>query len=284
MSKLMKGKTFKDGKKKLTYPAIVEIKLDEIRCDVRLDADLRARFLSYAEKPLANLGFQFEATFGRFMGDIEHDRLDCGVLVNRSFNDTYRWVRSTKGVPVDLLGAKIEFILFDLPANTMPFSQRVGFLDAIAKVGRERYGLPFIRPMRATVYEEEGVWSMFGKAREEGYEGLMVKTLDHKYEVGKRTAGWLKVKPEDDADGVITAINRAYSLEGAPLDRAGSVSIKCEDGSTADAGGMDHELGRLMLAAPSMFIGKWATFTYMERDRQGGYRHPRFQRLREDKA
>lgn len=280
VSNLMKGHTFKAGKKKLTYPAVAEIKLDEIRLDLRLQGDTML-FQSYADKPLHNLD-GWADTFRHFFRTYGYNRMDCGVLVNRSFNDTYRYVRSSKGVPSDLLGLKIEFILFDMPGWENEFRTRCWQLDEI-KSDAVTHGIPMIRPERSTVYSEEEVYAAYGAARERGFEGLMVKDMGHVYELGKRTNGWLKVKPEEDADGIITAINQAHSMEGEPLARAGSVHVVFEDGSECDAGGIAHDLGAAMLANPSQFIGQWVEVQYMERDRQGGYRHPRMHRLREDK-
>lgn len=284
---LMKGHTWAKGKHKLTWPAVAELKVDEIRLDVRrVECPVSGggiEFQSYADKPLHNLG-QFAETFLSAMRYLDLMRLDMGVLVNSNFNDTYRYVRSSKGIPSDLLGVPIKFILFDDPGSELEFRHRIGYLDHLRTELFRRFGLHVLRPLRQEVNSEDEVFSLFGKVRDEGGEGLMVKDYDHKYQVGKRTYGWLKVKPEEDADGIITAINQATSIEGVPLDRAGSVTIAVEDGSTADCAGIDHDLGRLMLAHPEQFLGKWAEFKYMERDRQGGYRHPRFNRIREDKA
>jgi len=293
LAKLMKGKSFKDYKHKVKYPLVAEIKLDEIRLDVRTtrgeetkcevsEVVQRVFFRSYADKPLHNLGVWSER-FAGAMYIMGIERLDMGVLVNRSFDATYRYVRSSKGLPDDLKDAQVEFLLFDHPEQRMEFRERMYYLDRLADHMRT-YELPVIRPPRVEVHSEDRVYRTYTAARDEGYEGLMLKTLDHKYELGKRTNGWLKVKPEDDADGIITEVLQAHSMEGEPLDRAGSVRIVCEDGSSADCGGIDHELGRAMLAHPEQFIGQWAEFVYMERDRQGGYRHPRFNRIREAKA
>ena len=293
LAKLMKGKSFKDYKHKVKYPLVAEIKLDEIRLDVRTtrgeetkceasELGQRVFFRSYADKPLHNLR-AWDERFNGAMHAMGIERLDMGVLINRSFNDTYRYVRSSKGLPDDLKLVQVEFLLFDHPEQRMEFRERMHYLDRLADHMRT-YELPVIRPPRVEVNSEEYVYRTYAAARDEGYEGLMLKTLDHKYELGKRINGWLKVKPEEDADGIITEVLQAHSLEGTPLDRAGSVRIVCEDGSSADCGGIDHELGRTMLAHPEQFIGQWAEFVYMERDRQGGYRHPRFNRIREAKA
>ena len=87
------------------------------------------------------------------------------------------------------------------------------------------------QPAGSWAHEHDSVDALFQDARGRGFEGLMVKSLDHTYERGKRTDGWLKVKPEDDADGIIIALHEAISEDGTPLGRTGSITIKVEDGS-----------------------------------------------------
>jgi len=276
----MKGHTFAKGKHKLKYPAVAEIKLDEIRLDVRVIAG-QVRFLSYAEKPLHNLD-GWAPVFEQFMGANGYSRLDCGVLINGSFDDTYSYVRSSKGLPDDLKRSTIEFLLFDMPEWKEAFRARCWQLDEVASDARAR-GIPMLRPQRVHVYDEAGVEAAFLHAREQGYEGIMVKDWEHVYELGKRTYGWLKYKPENDADGVVVKVNQAIAEDGTPHNRAGSLDVVMEDGSTCSVPGFDHDFARAIWAIPSLIVGKWIEFTYMERDRQGGYRHPRFHRIREDK-
>lgn len=281
MDKLMKGHTFAKGKKKLTYPASAEVKVDEIRCDVRL-TDKGVQFRSYADKPLANLE-EWGGVFADFMRAFDVTRLDMGVIVNRSFNDTYRWVRSTKGVPADLTGAKVEFILFDLPDLTEePYIDRIQQRRRLCNIMGD-YDLPVFVPRRVVVHDENDVMDLYASVRDGGDEGLMVKDHGHLYEAGKRTNGWLKVKPEEDADGIVTGWTEAVSEEGVELGRAGSLLVVCEDGSRANVPGIAHDLGREIAENFEAFRGRWLEFQYMERDRQGGYRHPRFNRFREDK-
>lgn len=287
MSKLMKGHTFAKGKHRMTYPAVAEVKVDEIRLDAQVYSDGDVTFLSYAGKPLHNLYGQFAEAFRQSvlnladMGE-DYDRFDLGVLVGKTFDNTYRYVRSSKGVPSDLLGLPIEFIVFDMPQSDADFKHRMNLRTRVVEAMRAA-GLQAFHPEYKVVESEAEVLPLYEAVRNGGMEGLMLKSFDHKYETDKRSYGWLKVKPEDEADGKIVVINRAFSLEGVPLDRAGSVEVECEDGSTANVPGIPHDLGRLMLAHPEQFIGQWLVFDFMERDRQGGYRHPRLNRLREAK-
>lgn len=285
--KLMKGHTFAKGKKKLVYPAFAEIKVDEIRLDVRLDSKDGLSFRSFADKPLYNLT-QFGTHFIHAMQAGDLTRLDMGVIVNRSFNDTYRYVRSSKGLGDDLVNLPVEFILFDVPDFAhMPFSERRVKRARVASWLRD-YRLPVLTPQSVIVQDEDEVLSTYEKAITAGFEGLMVKTGDHLYEPGKRTNGWLKVKPEEDADGIVLGITEAVSETGEPLGRVGSlrVEVHLPDGSVPQANvpGIPHEIGKAWFLDPTLIVGQWIEFQYMMRDRQGGFRHPRFGRIREAKA
>lgn len=289
MAQLMKGQTWKAaqklvrGKPRFTYPVFGEIKLDEIRCRVVYSTLLQiVTFESYAGKPLHNLG-HFAPAFEAWFLRSGYTDLDCGILVNGNFNDSYRWVRSSKGVPPGLEAAKVEILLFDLPDDGAPFSRRRAQIDRVAEGLRIFHGLPMIRPEGRLLLDEADVMAFYRYARQKGQEGLMVKTLEHTYS-RTRTWDWLKLKPEETHDGIITEVVQARSIHGELLDRAGSVRVTLEDGSKATPSGIGHELGRDMLASPERYIGQWVEFTRMEEDRQGGSRHPIFKRMREAKA
>ncbi|QHJ82049.1 MAG: hypothetical protein [Bacteriophage sp.] len=300
MPSLMKGETWKDalkpvrGKPRFDYPIWVEAKADEIRCHVQYhDLDQSVSFSSYAGKPLHNLG-SFAERFRAFFASHPHiTELDVGVEVNGNFNDSYRWTQSSSGIPQEKFDKKtgktapaldvdmVEFILFDLPGNVEPFYMRVNHIDAVSS-RLLHFGISSSRPARYVCQDERMVVEAYRDFRDKGYEGAMGKTRDHLYE-RKRTFGWMKIKPSETFDGRITAINRATSITGDPLSRAGSISVELEDGSTADPAGIAHALGSDMFANPGDYIGRWVEFEAMERDRAGGYRHPRFIRVREDK-
>lgn len=293
----MKGNVYKDrlGKKDrkgdpiVKFPMLAEIKHDEIRCHVIVDRDeYSVKFLSYAGKPLCNMG-RFEFKFMMIAEATGYTEFDCGFEVNGNYNDSYRWVRSSRGIPEDLQDVQTRFFIYDLPQLVGPWSERLITRAALAVNSNFFLKVPEGR----VVGSDEEVDEYFKDVTDRGFEGLMLKTFDHVYRRGKRTDGWLKVKPEEDADGVIVGFVEATATVnddsrgvriGDALGRVGSVVLRVEGGGTATPGGIAHGLGRDMLRNPDKYLGQWCEFKYMEKDRQGGYRHPRFFRLREAKA
>lgn len=289
MPALMKGRKWLERKDKLrrdkspvvTYPLYAEIKYDEIRCQVLVYpgrgtcVQEAVEFLSYAGNKLANMD-EFAFQFYELARSTKQYEFDCGFLVNNSFNDSYRWVRSTNGLPDDLSGAEASFILFDLPRVKLPYELRREHILDVANIGK------LMSPAWFICNDEAEVNAVFKQVRESGFEGIMLKSMTHMYEPGKRTDGWLKFKPIEDEAGVITGINEAYSLDGIPLGRAGSVDVRVADGSTASPSGIPHALGRAMWEQSEKYIGRTIDFKFMERDRQDGYRHPTLYRFREE--
>lgn len=299
MASLMKGNVWherKDAKDRkgnpiVTYPVYVEDKHDEIRCHVRVFPP-NVEYLSYAGKPLANMQ-RFDEIFITLKRGTGHQEFDMGFECNGNFNDSYRWVRSTKGVPEDLKDATFKFFVFGLPGNAgdtlAKQSQR---RVEVAQYAKDWVSVPVLVPYSVKCRDALEVDTAFTMARLAGLEGVMVKQPNALYE-RKRTDGWLKMKPEAEADGVIVELIEATATVadpergiavGDPLGRIGSVRVRMEDGSEACPHGIAHELGRDMQNNPGNYLGQWCEFKFMERDRQGGYRHPTFHRVREAKA
>lgn len=291
---LMKGKHWSDRHKfrvPLEYPVIVQPKVDEIR--VRVFAHVATRrvlYLSYANKPLFNLGFA-DSMFLSLATEFTIQHFDCGFLCNGNFDDSRSFVRSSKNFPERLRNASKQFILYDIPESDAEYSDRLKLIEDVVKCAQRDSGY-LVRLPHWTAHTSGEVEHIYENLRSMRYEGAMVKTLRHKYQIGKRSQDWLKMKPEDTCDGKIIGVVEAVAtvdnpatgvLVGDPLGRVGSVIVRMEDGSEARPHGIPHELGRTMLRASELYIGEWCEFAFMERDTQGGYRHPVFRRLRDPK-
>lgn len=301
MAILMKGKVWRErhlkGKLRFGFPFYVEPKVDDIRCRVvcvRSDVGEVANVLfeSYAEKPLHNLD-AFKEMFCRYFDARQGlNELDVGIQVNGNFDDSYKWTRSSTKIPAHLDSSMVVFHLFDMPdLGTLEYQKRREFIKCAVDSLRT-YGLRVADHLCVVCNSEREVEWAYSHYRTLGYEGAMGKTHDHRYEKGKRTFGWYKLKPEDTYDGKITGLVEAVAGVDQPelgikagdlLGRTGAIEVVLEDGSVARPHGIAHALGTDMHNNPDKYIGQWVEFAAMERDRQGGYRHPVFRRLREAK-
>lgn len=308
MPELMKGHSYKDRGYTVRFPCIAEVKYDEVRLHVRFiphhiqPAEDRVEFLTYSGKTAFNME-SFAPLFLQFFQAAPPDmhELDMGVEVNGNFGDSVRWVKSSKGVPQYKLDKKtgtehpaldasmVRFYLFDLPCSSLVYMHD---LPALSRFDLRNAAASALQHCALSVHIPQNFWCAapdqldghFQNTRALGHEGLMVKSLEHTYQRGKRIDGWLKMKPAEEGDGVIGCFIQAVSEDGTPLGRAGSMVLHLEDGSTATPHGIPHALGKDMWENPHLYIGQWWTFNYMERDRQGGYRHPTVGRRREEKV
>ena len=293
MAYLMKGKHWSDRgsfRRKLKYPVYVEPKIDEIRAHV-IVRNRKVEFLSYAGKPLHNMqGFAEEWAYFNLHGTGHLDGVfDVGFEVNGNFEDSSRWIKASRGIPKDLVGAAIRFYLFDLPEHGGTLQDRKNYAsEAIARA----------QPLRISQLQhmvchcETEVVAAYLRCRRLGHEGAMVKEPLGEYEHGKRSQLWLKMKPEETEDGKIIGFVEATATVANPeqgvsigdgLGRVGSVVVKTECGAEASPHGISHALGRDMHANPEKYLGQWCEFAYMERASAGGFRHPTFRRLRDAK-
>lgn len=274
---------------------VVQTKRDEIRCVVEVHrerAEPWVSFTSASGKPLYNL-VVFSEDFLWLADKYGVDQFDCGVMVNDSFDITRSVVRSSKK-PYDLKGTifypmkggggeqtyKARFFFYDLPdlADTYAYRRMM-----MADMGRESewFAIPetwVVKPDGVTVFASY-VYAIYERQVEQGHEGVMLKRIHHKYQP-KRTTDWMKMKPEEEADGVITGYNPGVGkFEG----QVGSVQVTFADGSKTAVSGMTDAVRAALTAEPDFYIGKILEVRYMMRDSQGGYRHPRWYRLHPDK-
>lgn len=270
---------------------VVQTKRDEIRCTVHVDPDTdTVAFISAQGKPLYNL----DCFHQQWMYISEHTGLrefDTGVCVNESFELTKRTVRASKKV-YDLNGGintiddkktgfyfsgqmQALFYLYDLPTSTLPYCERrERMADYALRYPALRVPETFVL---TTEYDVDEYYSHFVK---QGHEGAMVKRIAFDYVYG-RTVAWMKMKPEEERDGQITGYTAGKGeFEGL----IGSIEVSFVDGSTTSCSGMSLALRRDITEHPENYTGRIVEVRFMERDSQGGYRHPRFYRFHPDKT
>lgn len=129
------------------------------------------------------------------------------------------------------------------------------------------------------VYDMVELQQLYEKKREEGHEGLIVKDPMCIYKRGKKS-GWWKLKPLEEADGIIQGVN--WGTEG--LSNEGKVigfSVLLESGCVVDANNISRELMDEFTANVKEhgedYYNGWACqIGYMEQTPSGNLRHPSF--------
>lgn len=140
------------------------------------------------------------------------------------------------------------------------------------------------------VYDMDELEALYRQKREEGHEGLVVKDPRGIYKRGKKS-GWWKLKPENEADGVVVGLN--WGTPG--LANEGKVigfEVLLESGRVVSANNISQalmeELTRAVEATADHHEGSytnpydgWACqIKYMEETPDGSLRHPSFDKWR----
>jgi len=118
----------------------------------------------------------------------------------------------------------------------------------------------------------------------QGFEGMMVKDSTAPYASGKRGAGWVKVKPQDTLDVVVTGFKPG---ENGFTGMVGAVEFGLYDGDTlvevGRCSGMTMPIREQMTQHPDRWLGSVIEIKHMGQMPSGAYRHPQFKRKRDDK-
>ncbi|QEG09956.1 DNA ligase [Klebsiella phage KMI2] len=144
------------------------------------------------------------------------------------------------------------------------------------------------------VYDMDELDALYRQKREEGHEGLVVKDPRGIYKRGKKS-GWWKLKPENEADGVVVGLN--WGTPG--LANEGKVigfEVLLESGRVVSANNISQalmeEFTRAVEATADHHEGSytnpydgWACqIKYMEETPDGSLRHPSFDKWRGTEA
>ncbi len=142
------------------------------------------------------------------------------------------------------------------------------------------------------VYDMDELEALYRQKREEGHEGLVVKDPQGIYKRGKKS-GWWKMKPENEADGIVVGIN--WGTPG--LANEGKVigfEVLLESGRVVSANNISQALmeeftaacdtDTYHLAGINPYEGWACQIKYMEETPDGSLRHPSFDKWRGTEA
>lgn len=273
----------KYDEKRVSFPCYVSPKYDGVPVVIRYEDGLRATAYTRQGEVVHSINHilaKFDALYQA--QQIGADIVYVGELYRhgRPFKDISGEVRKQDGTRADV-GIK----LFDafIPDSDMPFHQRLLYtMRAEELIGDHRN-------IQAADVAECANAAELARTVEyhalEGYEGSMVRSRDHKYEVAKRSWGMMKVKPEPTVDLKIVSFEEAVSKEGEPLGMVGR--INCEyHGQVIGVGPgkLTHGERTAVWRDRQHMVGMICEVQYMQDESYDALRQPTFQRFRTDKT
>ena len=210
--KVQLAKSLDDCKKKVTFPVAIEPKYDGMRAIIVV-TDGKGAAYSRVGHQLPNIQFMADYIAKRTPKDCVID----GELFGTSWNDTLKYVKTTKNLTAEKLAylhENVKFYAFDFLTldefyggeckkpyfHTSKACRRNKLIEWHTAVSGDDSPVCLVPVEFAHTFEE--IDTLYDKFLLDGYEGIMVKLLAATYK-GKRTNGWLKYKPFVSIDCVI---------------------------------------------------------------------------------
>ena len=165
------------------------------------------------------------------------------------------------------------FDLLDLNHENKPFTER--YKELLKIFEKSMKNLVLVQTER--IKNDEDVQKYYNDFVKKGGEGAVIRDGQSKYLIGKRSHYALKLKPEDDAEFLITGFK-----EGRGKDRGAVIfELETEQGKRFDARpALTYEERVLMFKKGKEFIGKKGTVKFMGLTPDGIPRFPVFKALR----
>ena len=267
--KPMLAAKWEDRKDKITYPVMVQPKLDGVRAIINSDgiwsrAGKKIVAVPHIEEQLAPL-------FKRFP-DIVLD----GELYNHDLRDDFNkiisLVRKTKPTDTDLAESAdtVEFHTYDFAHYPdLTYFERAKALKQFVETNSQK--LPSVVWVQTDSADSESeVDDLFGGYVEQGYEGGIIR-LNGVYEQ-KRSNNLLKRKDFEDAEFEIISVEEG---QGNWAGYAKTLFIRLPDGTTQQSGlAGNQDYLRQVLADRDQYAGGEATVQYFTKTPDGKLRFP----------
>lgn len=268
--------------KKCKYPVFIEPKMDGMRVLAFVEGgrviyrsrngkemDLGERF----DKELLELACDEDYVFdGELMGtDFDHTMTQARRKYNKDLSAQYYHI-------FDVLTLTEWHGKKSAPYATRALTLGILFQEAFPS----KQPKTLIEVESITAFTEEEMEDYSQEFVEAGYEGIILKQQAEYPFRGKKDPYWMKHKPFDTWDGIITGVYEGF--RGKNKGRFGGFNIEI-DGVVTNVGGgySDEQRDEFWAKDPNEFIGKWAEVKGQNMTKDGKVRFPVFVRFRPDK-
>ena len=217
---------------KMTGKKIIERKLDGVRCLTVIDYENKT-VTQYTRngKELANFKHVTDYLAG-FMEEFGRSYVLDGEIMSGSFQDLMKQVHRKDNVEASdavlNLFDIIPLVEFKQGISTLGQRRRSALLKTFEKIFTQSVFITIVpqREFNLDVFTDEIEFKDYMKEMvKAGYEGVMIKEPDAKYEC-KRTVSWLKMKPFLEVSLAVTAVEEGT---GRNLGKLGALICEGED-------------------------------------------------------
>ena len=253
---VMLAKLYKPEKVK--WPALICPKIDGVRGIYRNGKLFtrnghRLKGLEHIENSLRGYNEDFD-------GELD--------IPGKSFQEASGLIRAHTTTP------DVVFNVFDVPSISEPFYIRLTAMEDMNLVN----GITKLVPHMRTV-DENAAYRQYSACRNMGYEGAIIKSMDHFYE-NKRSWHWQKLKNTSSLDLPVMDIFEGTSKYKGML---GGVKVLYHSKYVKVGSGFTDEERQRYWEDPYAIVNKIVEVLYQEETRDGSLRHPRFAGIRSDK-
>lgn len=238
-----------DQNKKIKFPCAVQPKFDGHRCRVRSDITLWSR----GHKPIEQVPHIVEELKSMFKTTAP--KLD-GELYNHELKEDFEKLTSIlrQKNQVHPEHRLAQYHIYDVDEPDLTFEERHEFLKEILSNSE------YLKPVETRIVNShEEVIAAYHEFVELGYEGLIIRNLDSKYE-GKRSYGLQKLKGFQDMEFKIVGIKEG---KGKLQGHAATFTCVTEEGNEFEAK-MEGQLSKLKeyFEDHSLWQGKYLTVRF----------------------
>ena len=200
----MLAKKFKDAKHKITYPCLVQPKLDGLRGFAQVNGDVAITSRKF--KPydaVSHLHAELKELFGHLDVPVDGEIYLHGLTleeINR------RAKKYREGITEEM-----EFWVFDIADTTMTNAERNEVLERIQDKNPKLNKVVFV-PTH-TAYKEQDVYDYHDQFVKDGYEGAIIRNGDGMYLMEKRSSDLQKYKEFEDDEFKVVGIKSGEGRE-----------------------------------------------------------------------
>ncbi len=192
------------------------------------------------------------------------------IIPGLHFQEASGYIRSDDPTP------SAVYMVFDVPASTMPFDRRYQLYSDVCGVLDTKY----IQPVKhIKVKNLEHIYQTFDKVINAGYEGLVIKPAKHKYQM-KRSWDWMKLKVENTEDLKIIGF---FEGEGKYVGQLGGLIVDYHGVAVRVGSGFSDTERVNIWQDQESFINQLIEVKYHEVTPDGSLRHPVYKGFRWDK-